>query len=557
MGKRKSFIKTDLSTPQTEYKPDSAGNVSTLPDAIPPKNTLIRFERNNTHRRSFDFSKWYHIKIDPITYACQRQVERLIEGQDGRMALSTIASYCAVGIRCFLDYCALHAMAIERNLSLMDLNRNLIDGFLKHLSESDTKDSCQYTYYSQTKSILKLIGQRGIFPLIHSGDAATFPRNPFPNKKIMGETALSKRERQELSAALRQALKPIWADDTPTTSRILSYALTLVALHTGRNTTPLLEMDRSCLHPHPKDDMVFLVLWKRRGYNHSKVALRPQSCTEDAQGLMSSVKPNVERLIRRVMVLTEPLDSEAPDDLKGRVWLYRSRQRGNNLGKVTGLTEIVLGRAISGLVDEYDLKDNDGEPLRVNLSRLRKTFGNRIWELTNGDITITSAALGNTPSVTDQNYLAPGENATKNWQFMGEILVKELLSASIGASYKTPLGTCSDPVDGQYAPKQRGETCTNFMNCLRCRHYAVTAEDLHKLFSFYFRVLAERSRMDKHRWAREYAHIPRLIDNYIVAEGVRRGAFKIKAVEIARERARTQPHPFWTFDLIQSLEVFA
>lgn len=97
----------------------------------------------------------------------------------------------------------------------------------------------------------------------------------------------------------------------------------------------------------------------------------------------------------------------------------------------------------------------------------------------------------------------------------------------------------------------------NFMNCLRCNHYAVTADDLYKLFSFYFRVLSERSRMCKHRWAREYAHIPRLIDHYIVAEGVRRGTFKPSVVEAARERARALPHSFWSVDLIDSLEIFA
>ena len=119
------------------------------------------------------------------------------------------------------------------------------------------------------------------------------------------------------------------------------------------------------------------------------------------------------------------------------------------------------------------------------------------------------------------------------------------------------MGRCADPVNGQYAPKREGATCMNFMNCLRCNHYAVTSEDLYKLFSFYFRVLAERSRMDNRRWAREYAHIPRLIDHYIVAEGLRRGTFKSNVVEAARERARVLPHSFWSVDLIDSLEVFA
>ncbi|MNE62883.1 hypothetical protein D3C80_1581930 [compost metagenome] len=63
--------------------------------------------------------------------------------------------------------------------------------------------------------------------------------------------------------------------------------------------------------------------------------------------------------------------------------------------------------------------------------------------------------------------------------------------------------------------------------------------------------------MDRRRWAKEYSSIPRLIDRYIVAEGLRRGLFKTKAVEAARERARVDPHPFWSTDVIEVLEVFS
>jgi hypothetical protein len=216
-----------------------------------------------------------------------------------------------------------------------------------------------------------------------------------------------------------------------------------------------------------------------------------------------------------------------------------------------------LRKGIKCLVAHYGLTDSDGKPLRINISRLRKTFANRIFELTDGDLVTTAAALGNTPQVAEQNYLSPSEDTRRNWQFMGEVLVQELLTQTIGETYSdTPMGRCADLVNGQYAPKREGATCMNFLNCLRCKHYAVTAEDLYKLFSFYFRVLAERSRMDKRRWAREYAHIPRLIDHYIVAEGLRRGTFKDATVEAARERARILPHPFWSVDLIDSLEIF-
>lgn len=186
-----------------------------------------------------------------------------------------------------------------------DLNRDLIGGFLSHLAQRGVATLTQKGYYSHTKPVLLALGQRGILPLVASGDDATFPRNPFPNSnlKAKGETPLSKRERQEFAKALRQAIKPIWNDDTTITGELLAFALLVIALHTGRNTTPLLEMGRNCLRPHPKDNTVFLVLWKRRGYRSSKVALRADAKVERVLESMPSVKFNVERLIRRVMSL--------------------------------------------------------------------------------------------------------------------------------------------------------------------------------------------------------------------------------------------------------------
>lgn len=558
MGKRKVFSKTDLSVPQVEHTIDGQGNVTISPDVLPPINTKVKFERNVTGCRSFDFSSWYGSRIDPITYACQRQIERFLAGQDAIVSTATVTAYCNHGLRLFLSYCELHATAIGRDLTLKDINRNLIEGYLLHLAGMPLKTSAQKSYYSHTKSVLIALGRREILAITSHGINSTFPRNAFPNsnRKVKGETALSKREREEFIAALRKDIQHIWTNDAPPSPEVLTSALLFIALYTGRNTTPLLEMSRNCLHAHPKDNTSYLVLWKRRGSDSSRVPLRNASSTEPSPDCMLSVKANVERLILRVMALTLPLNLEAPGDIKNRVWLYRSRAIAT-LGQITVLSPPVVQKAVGVFVSKYALKDSDGNPLRINISRLRKTFGNRIWELTNGDLVTTAAALGNSPRVTDQHYLAPSENARKNWRFMGEILVNELITATIGATFKTPLGNCSDPINGQFAPKREGATCTNFMNCLRCKHYVVTEADLFKLFSFYFRVLKERSRMDKHRWTREYSHIPRLIDQYIIAEGLRRGTFKVANVDAAREHARTKPHPFWSIDLIESLELLS
>ncbi|MBK5003471.1 hypothetical protein [Pseudomonas sp. S32] len=559
MAKRKVFVRSDLSVPQVEHCHDAAGNLTTLPQSISEINTIVELGLNTSRSRRFNFARWYGVGIDPITHACQRQIERFLARQDGAITATTVASYCVNGLRNFLDCCVLQATAYGRDLLLNDINRVLIDGYLGHLAGLGVATTSQKALYAQTKPVLLALGRRGLIPLIAFGDMATFPSTPFPNsnRKFKSEIAFTTRERQAFSAALRQAIKPIWIDGVTVTGELLAFALLIVALHTGRNSTPLLEMDRNCLRPHPKDDTMFLVLWKRRGYNTSKVVLRAEPDAERLLASTPSVRISVERLIRRVMVLTEPLDAEAPANLKGRIWLYRTRGS-KNAGNVTALTSPMVAVAATRLAAKYSLTDSDGKPLRINISRLRETFASGIFELTGGDVATTAAALGNTVQVTDQHYLAPTEESRRNWQFMGEVLVQELLNRTIGTTYRdTPMGRCADPENGQYAPKREGATCMNFINCLRCEHYAVTAEDLYKVFSFYFRTLTERSRIDKRRWAREYAHIPRLIDHYIIDEGLRRGIFKAAEVEAAREHARTQPHPFWSVDLIESLEVFA
>lgn len=558
MGKRKIFYRTDLSIPQVEQHRDAIGRTSASPAIMPPIKTTVEFGRNATSYRTFDFAPWYGVGIDSITYACQRQIERFLAGQDREVEVSTVTALCRGGLRQFFDYLVLSAVAHGRKLSLTDIDRTLIDGYLGHLARLSISIRSQRHFYSRTKSVLYALGQRGLVTLVENGDFATFPANTFPNnnRQLGGETPLSPDERLAFTKAIKEAVMPIWASPVNVTSELLAYVILIVALHTGRNTTPLLELERDCLRPHPKKNITFLVLRKRRGHNTNKVALRAENLFERSQESTPTIKANVERLIRRVMTLTERLSKQAPVVLKERVFLCCARA-GQSAGQIVSMSNRMLEETIKKLVAEYRLTDGDSQPLRINISRLRKTFANRIFELLDEDLASTAIALGNTPRVAGRNYLVPSENAKRDWQFMGEVLVQELLNHTIGATYKsTPMGHCSDPENGQYAPKRPGAVCFSFSNCLRCKHYAVTGEDLHKLFSFYFRVLMERARMDQRRWAQEYAYIPRLIDNYIVAEGLRRGTFKPADIKAARERARHEPHPFWSYDVIAVLADF-
>jgi hypothetical protein len=546
MGRRKIFIKTDLTTAQVEHERDADGRVVIPSGVIPPANTAVNFGRNPLKARRFDFAPWYGIGIDPITYACQRQVERFLDKQDCDVEVATVVGYCREGLTNFFKYLVVLSAALRRPLTLADTTRDTVDGYLLFLRDKGIAVASQRTAYSYTKAVLQALGRRGLITVIDRGDSATFPRNPFPNlqRDNTGQRPLSSTERKAFTVAVKTAVRPLFTEDAEPSGTLLAYALLVVALHTGRNATPLLEMPTACLRAHPKDSTEFLVLYKRRGYTSSKVALRIRSSVERVVESTPTLRPTVAHLIRRVVALTASAREEALDDIKGRVWLYRSR-RTDTRGQITALTFGTLAEAVSKLVRSHRLTDDDGKPMRVNVSRLRKTFVNRVHEILDGDIAATAIAAGNSPATTMRHYLRPGENARRNWRFMGEVLVEELLTRSVGATERTPVGRCSDTHAGEYAPKRDGTVCQSFLNCLRCRNYVVTGDDLWRLYSFYWRVLRERPHMDKHRWERHLAHIPRLIERDVIDAGLARKMFKPAQVQAARERARHDPHPFW------------
>jgi hypothetical protein len=553
MNKKKVFPRVALDVPKVEALRDDRGHVVVPLRAIPPASTVVRIEAKTTAigNRNFDFAPWYGRGIDPITYACQRQIERFLATHDSDLSVATIGGYCT-GLRAFLDYLLIRCVAQERNLNLDDIDRDVIDGFLGILRDSGTATVSQRNIYGHAKAVLAALGKRGIIRLITHGDEATFPQNPFPGcyRMAKGQAPLPKAQRNAFSAAVKSAVMPLMTDDVEVTSELLGYALLVVALHTGRNTTPLLELRTDCLRAHPKERTRFLVVYKRRGYKRSRVALRSDSRNIEST---PSVRPTVVRLIERVAELTAPLQQEAADSLKGRLWLCRTRAPGHH--GVTALSYGSLRVATKKLIRRFDLQDAQGKPLRINVSRLRKTFVNRINEILGDDLVSTAVAAGNTPPVTASSYLRPGENAQKNWRFMGTVLTSELLANTLGSTEKTPAGRCSDNKRGQFAPKRDGATCMNFLDCLRCRNYVVTGEDLYRLFSFCWRIYKERERMDKRKWESRYAHIPRLIDRDIIEPGIRKKAFTRAQVNAHREHARNNPHPYWKADgLLEALQ---
>jgi hypothetical protein len=153
-GKRKVHRKADLTVPMVEHRRENDGTAVIAPEAMPPAVTTVKFPPNALRSRSFDFAPYYGHGVDQITYACQRQIERFLAKQDGERETTTVVAYATIGLAAFLPYLMLRSAAIRRPLTLADLNREVIDDYLRHLADRGVGRVSQKSRYNNAKSVL-------------------------------------------------------------------------------------------------------------------------------------------------------------------------------------------------------------------------------------------------------------------------------------------------------------------------------------------------------------------------------------------------------------------
>lgn len=499
-----------------------------------PRVTVVRFPPSPLPSRTFDFAPYYGTGSDEVTSAIQQQVCRFLQGKDRQLEIPSIITICRLGASSFLRFLRIEAVYHRRPIVLADINRSMIDRYITHVRVELSTPSGQRRTYSTAKSLILSLSARG---LVEARDI--FPENPLPRTRGEGRPAksYSQAERRAIARALKEAVMPLFqATYEKPTSHMLVYCMFSIALRTGRNLTSLLEMDINCLHPHFKEGMKLLVVAKRRSPIESSMPVRTHAFDESIIGVM----PDTVRLIQRVIELSETYRNEAPEELRNRLWLFRAK------GRFICLASSHLTLAARELSERFHLTSEEGTPLKVNTARMRKTFANRVFEITEGDLQATASATGHTPRIADDHYLVPDQQSERNWRFMGEMLASELNDGKlVTGSEPTPVGRCRDNKHGEYAPKS-GAHCTNFLKCMRCRSYVVTADDLYKLFSFYWLLVGERENVTSRQWSRHYGSLVRAIDRDVAERGVALKLFTQDEVDRARRQASDSPHPYWS-----------
>lgn len=522
--------KKDFAPRSSPLPPPAAGKISTT-HAL----GRVHFPVNTTGKRSHDFTPFYGKGIDRIVKLVQRQVERLLAGEDKCFAVTTLVGACN-SLTHFLKYFVLVAETKDRPLTESDVNDEAVRGFLVYLSRSGMQINAQKKRYDFVKLVLVQLLRRNKIVL-----SKGFPANPFPrsNRLQRGPKPYTVTQRKELAKSLRAATANLFESDLPNlTSEQLSLCFLAVAFRTGVNFTPLLELRLEDIRAHVKPGMKLLTLKKRRGNRQTTIPFRSSESQE-----VGAVLPSTARLLDQAIARSNALREAAPAELKSSVWLYRSGAQ-RNRGKIIPLTPVLVKLAAAKHAQKFHLCEEDGSPLAINVPRMRKTFVNRIYELSSENVIVAARAAGHSPRVAATNYLVPDRESERNWKFMGDALVHDLTRGDLKPFHSTPAGRCRDITEGEFAPKN-GSICISYLDCFRCRSYVVTASDLHKIFSLYWMIVREREALPKSQWKRVYAHIIRTIDVDIVEAGIAAGAFDRGFATAERHRAHSDPHPFW------------
>lgn len=515
----------------------SAGSVSET-NKSDRKNLLdsnkIIFPKNLNTPSSFNFGQFYGQGHDDITKCFELTIKKLVKESEDTMqtsiAISTVASYCYNGLTHFFRFLNFYSVKLGRKLSLEEISVSLIEQYIFYLKNLEISIVTQKTAYSCTKSALIASYQQARFSC--SDIKLLFPANPFPfsNRRKKGQRALTHQERKNLISALKIELSRILGEQKQLSVYDLSMCVINIALVTGMNRTQILELTTDCLKPHPlKDNLSLIVSNKRRNHSIQFNSILDQENLDDCL----SVGRKISNIIKMITQRNNEIRKKFEDPI--HLLVTASGSFGEN--QANWLTISNLNQSINSLVKKHELIDTDGNPLVINMQRLRQTFVNRVWELSGQNPVLAARAGKHKPSTADAHYWEAPVEAEKNMKFLGEARVHEMRNGK-HSSQKTPLAGCNDNVNGHRAPKN-GSICTEMLGCFRCKDFVVTEDDLYRLFSFYWAVIRERNDFGIKRWNKYLKHIVRIIDNDISPQ------FDLVFVNQIKEKAKKNPHPFW------------
>lgn len=549
--------------------------------------------------RVLDLRDWLNRGIDPWVCAAGFCLKALL--LSGSRSTATVTTYY-YNLPYLFEYLAggEQAPAAPRASapsSLSPLHVQHFIGWLKIRAQAESwRPSSTRTSYQAAKAVLVEMFAQGLIP---GQQSRFFPRGAVSWRNGESrQTSLSNAEQERLAKAVKADLVDIHHGRlTLTQGQVQGLRLLLVAHRQGLNPTPLIEMRRDALAPGFLPGTIRMRTAKHRNKKirgslgraaQQRKGTQPsegQAKEQDEEDLVFDLSEGA--VLQQAIASTRDLVQEAPTAFKQRIWLYRSEASSGatNKDNVTCVNRDSLTASIEGIAQRHNLLGDDGKPLRVNLSRLRKSRFDRALRVTDGDLAITANLMGNTPRVAGTNY--PSMNDARKAEaagFMNDdypalmrpgpaprqaaeirpVQVHPLKATKGGAPTAmptpTPVSGCQDTLHGEQAPHDGHNHCDRYVMCLFCSSFTVvgTVEGLWRLFSFLAFARAELDYLDETLGAERTADelLEDLRDRYRVAipyiDDFTQRQFARTKVAKARAKTAAGLHPFWQHQMTMS-----
>lgn len=495
----------------------------------------ISVPRNPSSWRELDFTRYLGFGFDAWATQSAFVLNALLSAK--KRSVCSIVNYAVYGLRAFFEFLACGIIKSPPKAPCF-LTKQHLEAFISWLNVKYPNGTSAKGFYSTFKSLVFALSDYGF---ISADIDDLIPVRSFPDnyRRAKGAQPLSMSEMQRLMAALKLDLISIHkASFAGNGAEAMTVMFLVIAARSGINTTPLLEAARDSLKPHPFIPNLRLIsTFKRRGKGAQLKAIRQNNLMDSH----SSIPLDGVAVLKKAIEMSDPLVALASEELRGYIWLYRSGQPGAK-DHIALLTMGAVSYSAKRICDRHSLVDDDGKPLRVSVSRLRKTMASRLWQLSRGDIVEVSSVMGHSPVVADNHYLNITDDLKlEGAKFIGQVFANHLRCTDVTP---TPSGNCQDTLYGAKAPKDGLNHCGEFNHCLSCPSYAIvgTEDDLYRLFSYQKFLLAESEYYLTDEWrgwqARDFGYV-RLIDEFTSHN------FKADIVIRAKARAESSPHEFW------------
>ena len=598
MSRMKSYQASgDRATQVAATSPPQGRSVPNESDAYIDMLALLGPDaRFATKQRVLDLRPWLGRGVDPWVCASGFCLKAML--RSGSYTTASVTTYC-FHLRFLFQYLTnsknSSAISMARGpSSLLPIHVLQFIGWLKMRAQTEAwSPHSTRSIYKAAKAVLVEMFSQG---LILGEPSRFFPRKAVSSSATESRhTSLSDTEQQRLANAIKSDLIAVHHGRSKLTQcAVQSLRLLTVAHRQGLNPTPLLEMRRDALAPGLLPGTIRIRTSKYRNRKtQSSAGQAARTSQRNAQPLMEPTEQDLlfdlaeGAVLNQAIASTSDLVLEAPEAIKHRIWLHRSVRTTQSIkkGTVICLTASTLTDAIRRVVLRHRLLGDDDQPLRLNLSRLRKSFFDRALRIADGNMAITANLMGNTPRVAGAHYPSMNEARTAQAaEFMNQdysalmraktqpdkssvLQVVQVLPLKASADTEpgsfptpTPVSSCRDSIRGEHAPHDGASHCDRFVMCLFCSSFAIvgTVEELWRLFSFQAFAKAEIDYLDESLGAERTTNevIEDLRDRYRLVipyiDDFTQRQFAVSRITTARAKAAVGLHPYWQHHMTMS-----